>query len=107
MQKQNGKLIHSKSGVFHIWHIVSSVAQGQIVVNFHNLPVAKPRYEIHVIEISVSPEERKMDIFSNFSQELKVFPNLFPCVYKYLIVNLVFPYPVFGVGIFLFDCAFS
>ena len=29
VQKQKG----SKSGVFHVWHIVSSVAQGQNVVN--------------------------------------------------------------------------
>ena len=46
-----------------------------------NWPVARARYEIHVIKISVSPENRKTDFFSNFSQELKVFPNLFPCVY--------------------------
>ena len=36
-QKQNGKLVFSKIGVFRIWHIVSSVAQRQNVVNFHKL----------------------------------------------------------------------
>ena len=35
VQKQKGKLVFSKSGVFHIWHIVSSIAQRQNVVNFH------------------------------------------------------------------------
>ena len=35
VQKQKGKLVFSKSEVFHIWHIVSSVAQGQNVVNAH------------------------------------------------------------------------
>ena len=35
------------------------------------------------LKISVSPEKKKMDFFfSNFPQGLKVFPNLFPCVYK-------------------------
>ena len=37
VQKQKGKLVFSKSGVFHIWHTVSSVAQGQNVVNVHKL----------------------------------------------------------------------
>ena len=37
VQKQKGKLVFSKSGVFHIWYIVSSVAQRQIVVNFHKM----------------------------------------------------------------------
>ena len=37
VQKQKGKLVFSKSGVFHLWHIVSSVAQRQNVVNFHKL----------------------------------------------------------------------
>ena len=37
VQKQKGKLVFSKSGVFHIWDIVSSVAQGQNVVNVHKL----------------------------------------------------------------------
>ena len=37
VQKQKGKLVFSKSGVFHIWHIVSPVAQRQKVVNFHKL----------------------------------------------------------------------
>ena len=37
VQKQKGKLVFSKSRVFHIWHIVSSVAQGQNVVNVHKL----------------------------------------------------------------------
>ena len=37
VQKQKGKLVFSKSGIFHIWHIVSSVAQRQNVVNFHKL----------------------------------------------------------------------
>ena len=37
VQKQKGKLVFSKSEVFHIWHIVSSVAQRQNVVNFHKL----------------------------------------------------------------------
>ena len=37
VQKQKGKLVISKSGVFHICHIVSSVAQGQNVVNVHRL----------------------------------------------------------------------
>ena len=35
VQKQKGKLVFSKSGVLHIWHIVSSVAQGQNIVNVH------------------------------------------------------------------------
>ena len=35
VQKKKSKLAFSKSGVFHIWHIVSSVAQGQNVVNLH------------------------------------------------------------------------
>ena len=35
VQEQKGKLAFSESGVFHIWHIVSSVAQGQNVVNVH------------------------------------------------------------------------
>ena len=46
-----------------------------------NWPVAMPRYELHVIKISVSPENRKIG-FLNISQEPKVFPNLFPCVYR-------------------------
>ena len=33
VQKQKGKLVFS----FHIWHFVSSVAQGQNVVNVHKL----------------------------------------------------------------------
>ena len=37
LQKEKGKPVFSKSGVFHIWHIVYSVAQGQIVVNVHDL----------------------------------------------------------------------
>ena len=37
VKKQKGKLVFSKSGAFHIWHIVSSVAQGQNVVNVHKL----------------------------------------------------------------------
>ena len=37
VQKQKGKLVFSKSGLLHIWHIVSSLAQGQNVVNFHKL----------------------------------------------------------------------
>ena len=37
VQKQKGKLVFSKSGFFHIWHIVSSVAQRQSVVRFHKL----------------------------------------------------------------------
>ena len=37
---------------------------------------------MHVIKISVSPENRKMDFFSNFFQGLKVFPILFSCVYS-------------------------
>ena len=37
VQKQKGKLVFSKSGVFHTWHIVSSVVQGQNVVNVHKL----------------------------------------------------------------------
>ena len=45
-----------------------------------NWSIARPKYEIYVIKISVSPEERKMD-FLNFPQGLKVFPNLFLCVY--------------------------
>ena len=63
MQKQKGKLVFSKSGVFHIWHIVSSVAQKQNVVNSINWSVARPKYEPYVIKISVSPKERKMDFF--------------------------------------------
>ena len=35
VQKQTGKLVFSKSGVVHIWHIVSSVAQRQNVLNVH------------------------------------------------------------------------
>ena len=37
VQKQNGKLVFSKSGVFRIWQIVSSVAQRRNVMNFHKL----------------------------------------------------------------------
>ena len=37
LQKQKGKLVLSKSGVFHIWHIVPSVAQGPNAVNVHKL----------------------------------------------------------------------
>ena len=37
VQKQKGKLVFSKSGVFHIRHFVSSIAQGRNVVNFHKL----------------------------------------------------------------------
>ena len=37
VQKQKGKLVFSKSGVFHIWHIVPSVAQGLNAVNVHKL----------------------------------------------------------------------
>ena len=37
VQKQKGKLVFSKSGVFHIWHIESSVAQRQNIVTFHKL----------------------------------------------------------------------
>ena len=44
-----------------------------------NWSVARPRYEIYVIKISVSPEKSKMIFFSNFPQGLKEFPNLFPC----------------------------
>ena len=33
VQKQKGKLVFIKSGVFHIWQIVSSVAQREIVIN--------------------------------------------------------------------------
>ena len=35
LQKQKGKHVFSKSGFFHIWHIVSSVAHGQTIVNVH------------------------------------------------------------------------
>ena len=34
-----------------------------------------------MMKISVSPEKEEIGFFSIFSQELKVFPNLFPCVY--------------------------
>ena len=37
VQEQKVKLVFSESGVFHIWHIVFSVAQGQNVVNVHKL----------------------------------------------------------------------
>ena len=37
VQKQKGKLVFSKSGVFQIWHIVSPVVQRQNVVNFHKM----------------------------------------------------------------------
>ena len=37
VQQQKGKLVISKSGVFHIWHIESSIAQGQNAVNVHKL----------------------------------------------------------------------
>ena len=37
VQKQTGKVVFSKSGIFHIWHIVFSVARGQNVVNVHKL----------------------------------------------------------------------
>ena len=37
LQKQKGKLVFSRSGVFHTRHIVSSVVQGQNVVNVHKL----------------------------------------------------------------------
>ena len=43
VQKQKGKLILSKSGVFHIWHIVSSVAQWQNVVTFHKLACSQAK----------------------------------------------------------------
>ena len=59
VQKQKGKLVFSKSGLFHIWHMVSSVAQGQNDVNW-------PRYEIYVMKISVSPEKRKIVCFFFF-----------------------------------------
>ena len=36
VQMQKGKLVFNKSGVFHLRHIVSSVAQGQNV-NVHKL----------------------------------------------------------------------
>ena len=68
VQKQRVKLVFSKSGFFfHIWHTVSSVAQGQNVVNVHKL--ACRQYEIHVIKNSVSPEKRKMDFF------FQIFPK--------------------------------
>ena len=49
----------SKSGVFHImaYCILHST---QISINWS---VARPKYEIYVMKISVSPEERKMDFF--------------------------------------------
>ena len=37
VQKQKGKLVFSKNGVFHIWHIVPSVAHGQNAANVHKL----------------------------------------------------------------------
>ena len=37
VQKQKGKLVYRKSGIYQIWHIVSSVAQEHNVVNFHEL----------------------------------------------------------------------
>ena len=37
VQRQIGKLVFDKSGVLHIWHIVSSVAQVQNVVNVYKL----------------------------------------------------------------------
>ena len=43
VQKQKGKLVISKSGVFHIWHIVSSIAQGQNAVNVHKLACRKAK----------------------------------------------------------------
>ena len=46
-----------------------------------NWSVVSPKYEIYVIKISVSQISRKL-IFLNFPQGLKVFPNLFLCVYK-------------------------
>ena len=66
MQKQKVKLVFRKSGVFHLWHIVSSVVQRQNVVNFHNLSVARPRYEIYVIKISVSPEKKENGFLQTF-----------------------------------------
>ena len=44
-------------------------------------------YEIYVIKTSVSPEKRKMD-FSNYYQELKVFPN-FMCIYGKVKVSTI------------------
>ena len=38
------------------------------------------RYESHVIKIQYRQNKGKW-IFSTFSQELKMFPNLFQCVY--------------------------
>ena len=70
VQKQKGKLVFSKSGVFHIWHIVSSVAQGQNVSI--NWPFARLRYEIHVIKVSVSPEIMKMDFLKHFPRAKSV-----------------------------------
>ena len=36
-RSKKGKLVFSKSGVFHIWHIVFFIAQRQNVANFHKL----------------------------------------------------------------------
>ena len=58
VQKQKGKLVFSKSGVFHLWHIVSSVAQGQFC--------SRSRYKIHVIKNSGSPEKEILDFFQTF-----------------------------------------
>ena len=68
---------------------------------------ARPNYEIYVIEISVSQEERKMD-FSNFPQGLKVLIWFTICSwYKYLIVSLFFSHLGFWSGNLFSDCAFS
>ena len=66
VQKQKGKLVFSKSGIFHVWHIVS-VAEDQNVVG-----VARQRHEIHVIKISVSPENRKMEFSKHFPRAKSV-----------------------------------
>ena len=72
LQKRKGKLVLSKSRVFHVWHIVSSIAQGQNVVNVHKLACCWPRYEIYLIKSSVSPEIRKIDFLKHFPRAKSV-----------------------------------
>ena len=54
-----------------------------------NWTVARSRYEKYVIKISVSPEKKGNWIFSNFFQGLKVFSNLFPCVYLFVFCSFL------------------
>ena len=45
-----------------------------------NWTVARPSYQIYMIKISVSPENRSLDFIKLF-ERAEVFPNLLACVY--------------------------